>query len=92
MLGWSSIALGVFGSIMPIIPGLPFLLIGVHLLGHRNPRLRWTRVNSKLFLRRCTRSSAPWVYKPARMVRTNYAQARRVLYDRRRACKPKPQT
>jgi hypothetical protein len=57
--GWSSIVLGVLGTIFPILPGLPFLFIGAHLIGRRDPRLRWARVHTKLVLRWMSRSRIP---------------------------------
>jgi len=61
VLGWLSIALGVLGSIFPVIPGLPFLILGVYLVGHRNRVLRWWRVHIRLLIRWASRSRIPWL-------------------------------
>jgi hypothetical protein len=61
VLGWFSIALGVLGSIFPVIPGLPFLILGVYLVGHRNRVLRWSRVHIRLIIRWASRSRIPWL-------------------------------
>jgi hypothetical protein len=73
-LGWSSIVIGVLGTILPIIPGLPFLFIGAHLIGHRDPRLRWARVHTRLAMRHASRSRLP-------LVRTAGQWARRSNYE-----------
>jgi hypothetical protein len=73
-LGWSSIVIGILGTILPIIPGLPFLLIGAHLIGRRDRRLRWARVHTRLAMRRAAQSQVP-------MVRTAGQWARRSNYE-----------
>jgi hypothetical protein len=73
-LGWSSIVIGVLGTILPVIPGLPFLFIGAHLIGHRDRRLRWARVHTRLAIRRASQSRVP-------VVRTAGQWARRSNYE-----------
>ncbi len=73
-VGWLSIIIGVLGSIFPVIPGLPFLLIGVHLVGHRDRKLRWLRTHIKLMLRHVSRSRIP-------AVRYTGKWARRIQYQ-----------
>lgn len=38
--GFALIALGLAGVLLPIMPGMPFLLIGAALLGHDHPLVR----------------------------------------------------
>jgi hypothetical protein len=40
LVGWTCLALGVFGIILPIIPGIPFLVAGLALL---STEYRWVR-------------------------------------------------
>lgn len=82
-LGWSSIVVGILGTVLPVIPGLPFLILGSHLLGHRDRRLRWARVHSKLVLRQLAGSRQPWLRFPARLAWQGQVQTRRKLRDLR---------
>lgn len=35
LLGWVLVTLGLFGIILPILPGIPFLLIGLFILSSK---------------------------------------------------------
>lgn len=59
VLGWSSILVGILGVILPIIPGIPFLVVGVTLVGRRTWIIRWVAVNWKYMLRRWATSPVP---------------------------------
>jgi hypothetical protein len=52
ILGWCCIGLGLLGSILPVIPGIPFFILGVALVGRRDQTLRRCVVLLKLNLRR----------------------------------------
>jgi uncharacterized membrane protein YbaN (DUF454 family) len=41
IVGWACLAAGLFGIILPIIPGIPFLVAGVATLSTQH---RWVRV------------------------------------------------
>jgi hypothetical protein len=60
-LGWLCMAVGALGMIFPLLPGIPFLLVGVALVGRRNWVLRWVSVQEKRVLRRWARHPAPIV-------------------------------
>lgn len=90
VLGWSSIFVGVLGTILPIIPGLPFLIIGSQLLGRRDRRLRWLRVRSKLLLRTLTHSDIVWIRRPAGLARHSQAHTSRQIRRLRRSLQKKP--
>lgn len=65
-LGWSSIALGILGCILPVLPGLPFLILGMALVGRRNWLIRWTSVQYKLLVRRWAALPHPWLSRMGR--------------------------
>ena len=60
-LGWFFIGLGVLGVILPILPGMPWLIIGTWLIGRRSRLFRLTGVASKRFLRRWAAHEGPVV-------------------------------
>lgn len=59
ILGWFLIAVGIVGIPLPIVSGVLFLLIGVSLVGPRDPKIRWARVHFKKVLRRWAALSIP---------------------------------
>src|SRR5918997_505237 len=52
ILGWFFIGLGVLGVILPILPGMPWLIIGTWLIGRRSRLFRLSGVAGERFLRR----------------------------------------
>jgi uncharacterized membrane protein YbaN (DUF454 family) len=89
VLGWISIFIGVLGTILPIIPGLPFLIIGSQILGHRDRRLRWLRVRGKLLLRTLTHSHREWIRQPAGLAHQSRVQTSRQIRRLRRSLRKK---
>ena len=65
-LGWLCLALGVLGIIFPLLPGIPFLLAGVALVGRRNWLLRWASIHEKRLLRRWSNHPTPMVRQAGR--------------------------
>lgn len=61
VLGWSSLTLGVLGMIVPIVPGIPFLVLGTVLIGRRTWLIRWMGVHWKLTLRRWATLRTPLI-------------------------------
>ena len=59
ILGWFFIGLGVLGVILPILPGMPWLIIGTWLIGRRSRLFRKTGVAGKRFLRRWAAHQRP---------------------------------
>lgn len=59
LLGWLSMLLGLLGAVLPLMPGTPFLIIGVFLIGPRDYRIRWVRLHARLLLRWCERRNIP---------------------------------
>lgn len=52
ILGWSFIAIGLLGVLLPVIPGMPLLFPGIALVGRRTRLIRWSAVQIKRALRR----------------------------------------
>jgi len=93
-VGWILIALGMTGIILPVIPGVVFFVLGVVVIGPRNPVLRRAAVLLRLALRRWCRVRNQtvarlgwWVrlrHRTVRLaVRERVGQARRGEYRRR---------
>ena len=61
VLGWFFILLGLIGLVLPVLQGVLFLVIGVALVGGRNPLIRRTRLLFKRFLRRWAAVQTPLV-------------------------------
>ncbi len=59
ILGWFFIGLGALGVILPILPGMPWLIIGTWLIGRRSRLFRKTGVAGKRFLRRWAAHKGP---------------------------------
>jgi hypothetical protein len=49
--GWFVIALGILGVILPGLPALVLIPLGVALVGRRSTFVRWSRTRMKLLLR-----------------------------------------
>jgi uncharacterized membrane protein YbaN (DUF454 family) len=54
VVGWLCICVGVFGLVLPIIPGLPFLFAGLFIL---STRYRWASVCLKCVRRQVKKVS-----------------------------------
>lgn len=92
--GWGLIVLGISGIILPALPGVFFLVLGVAVLGPRDPLLRRLAFSIRFFLRRWCHVRNQrmarlgwWVrlrHRTVRLVvREQAARARRGEYRRR---------
>ncbi len=59
LLGIGCLVLGIVGCILPILPGLPLLVVGGRLLGRRDPLLRRSIAGCHRMLRRLRASGQP---------------------------------
>lgn len=67
-IGWLCLAVGLLGMILPVLPGIPILLLGVALVGRRNRLLRWAGIQEQRLLRRWSRHPAPLMRGTGRWV------------------------
>jgi len=67
VLGWIFILLGLLGLVLPILQGVIFLVIGIALVGRRNPLIRRASVSFKLFLRRWAALPTPLIGRLGRV-------------------------
>ena len=78
ILGWICIVLGLLGVVLPIFPGMPFLVPGIALVGRRNRLIRWISVACKRTLRRLASLQTPLLKPLARWaLRTQHEFSRR---------------
>jgi hypothetical protein len=61
VLGWLCIFLGLLGLLLPLLQGIPLLVIGITLVGRRHPLIRWASVRLKLGLRRWAALPTPLI-------------------------------
>jgi hypothetical protein len=59
VFGWLSIVAGLILFPLPLPLGLPLLILGIVLVGPRDPVLRWARVRLKILIRYCATLSHP---------------------------------
>lgn len=61
LIGGGLITLGILGVILPILPGMPFLILGTLVIGRRSRLLRLASVGGKQALRRWAKHERPLV-------------------------------
>src|SRR4051812_40470413 len=66
VLGWFLILLGLLGLVLPVLQGVLFLVIGVALVGRRNPLIRRSMLIFRRFLRRWASARSPLVARIGR--------------------------
>jgi uncharacterized protein len=71
VLGYSCITVGIIGCVLPILPGLPFIFVGLGLLAVHNPwaarlldhlRQRWNKVLKKTSIGRANQKTESDVF------------------------------
>jgi uncharacterized membrane protein YbaN (DUF454 family) len=79
VLGWGTIALGLLGIVLPVLPGLIFIAIGVVLLGPHDPALRRSAIAIRLILRRWSQCKQRHFRQLGRFARSRYREQRLLL-------------
>lgn len=83
VLGWICIILGLLGLALPLLQGIPLLVLGIALVGRRHWLIRWAGVHIKLLLRRWALIQTPILGPIGRLalrVQQNISRQRRRLH------------
>ena len=79
ILGWSSIVLGLLGIVLPVLPGLIFIAVGIVLLGPHDPALRRMAIAIRMILRRWSQTKQRHMREIGRFARRRYREQRNLL-------------
>lgn len=79
LLGLVCLILAFIGFVLPIIPGWPFIVPAVILLGRRDPLLRWMNLTVRRALRWLRRSERPLLHMIGMRLSLEYARGRRSM-------------
>lgn len=79
ILGWSSIVLGLLGIVLPVLPGLIFIAVGIVLLGPHDPALRRMAIAIRLILRRWSQAKQRHMRRVGQFARRRYCEQRHML-------------
>ncbi|GAB4207220.1 MAG: hypothetical protein OHK0022_35190 [Roseiflexaceae bacterium] len=82
ILGLCCLVIGILGCILPILPGWPFLIPAILLLGRRDPWLRHTHLALRRSLRRLRRADHPLMRKIGGRLSLEYLRSKRALLPR----------
>jgi hypothetical protein len=66
LVGGGLIVIGILGVVLPILPGMPFLIMGTLIIGRRSRIFRRGSVAGKRFLQRWAAHERPWVARLGR--------------------------
>jgi hypothetical protein len=78
--GYSLIIIGMIGAAIPIIPGWPGIIIGIAILGRRNPVLRRTHLAFRNSIRQMRRARPPVIRDAGWRFAAKYREVRRMLH------------
>ena len=80
ILGWSLLALALLGFVLPVLPGLPLLALGIIALGPHDPTLRRIAVRVRLLIRRWSQMRQRHLRRCGIFVRQRYRETRLTLH------------
>ena len=66
LVGGTLIVIGILGVVLPILPGMPFLISGSLIIGRRSRPFRLASVAGKRFLKRWSAHERPWLARTGR--------------------------
>ena len=78
-LGITCLIIGVLGWILPILPGWPFIVPAVALLGRRDPLVRHPHLWLRRVLRRMRRAEQQWLRSLGFRASAEYVRLRRMI-------------
>ncbi len=81
IIGWSVLALGIVGVVIPILPGFPFVVLAVFLIGPHDPLLRRFGILIHLLLRRWSQAKHPKMRQVGMYIRNLYYEKRLLLRE-----------
>ncbi|MCX6014624.1 MAG: hypothetical protein NT020_03400 [Chloroflexales bacterium] len=79
IIGAVFLILGIIGLLMPILPGWPFLIPGIALLGSRDPWLRFIHLGILRLLKFIKNRQTPWIHRIGERLFEAYKQTRAVV-------------
>ncbi|HWQ11293.1 MAG TPA: hypothetical protein VNL77_00760 [Roseiflexaceae bacterium] len=78
IVGLFLLAVGILGALLPVLPGWPFIIPAVVLLGRRDRVVRTCHLLARYALRAMRRSRIPPVRRVGLRLTAEYVRARRV--------------
>ncbi len=79
IVGWSMVGLALLGFVLPILPGVVFLGVGIVLLGPHDPTLRRVAIAARVVLRRLSQAKQRHLRYVGCVARSRYRDARLAL-------------
>lgn len=79
IVGALFLLLGIIGLLMPIMPGWPFLVPGIALLGSRDPWLRFIHLGIIRLLKFIKTRQTPWIRQSGDRLFNAYKKTRTVV-------------
>jgi hypothetical protein len=79
LVGLIFLAIGILGLLLPILPGWPFIIPAIVLLGRRDRTLRLTHLLVRRTLRALRRSRNPVLQRVGRRLSLEYVRTRRIV-------------
>ncbi len=78
-IGLVFLLVGILGVLLPILPGWPFLIPAIVLLGRRDPLLRWLNLHVRLAVRWLRNHRHPLVGGAGARISKEYMQTCRMI-------------